>query len=141
VPLCDVIGNHRCALMASRVGVRTPGFYGLDVYSLMESLEEVLEYSKTLGDPEAIKCAENAINCFRSVARGVDSHGQVRTDSWTTHGGGLGGWLGAHVALGHVRARAGIRTGHGPHQLQLPRRGDRSVSASDRGKECTLYLA
>lgn len=39
------------------------GFYGLDVYSLWESLEEIARYLAK-EDPEAAKVARKAINCF-----------------------------------------------------------------------------
>jgi erythromycin esterase len=39
------------------------GFYGLDVYSLWESLEMLIKYLKTT-DPEAAKIAEKVMDCF-----------------------------------------------------------------------------
>ena len=39
------------------------GFYGLDVYSLWESMEAILEYLKT-NDPTTAKMAKKAIDCF-----------------------------------------------------------------------------
>jgi erythromycin esterase len=39
------------------------GFYGLDVYSLWESLEAIREYLKNK-DPDALKTVEEAISCF-----------------------------------------------------------------------------
>lgn len=39
------------------------GFYGLDVYSLWESMESIMEYLKKV-DPAALKIAQDAYNCF-----------------------------------------------------------------------------
>jgi erythromycin esterase-like protein len=39
------------------------GFYGLDIYSLWESLESIIQYL-TKTDPAALKVAENAFQCF-----------------------------------------------------------------------------
>lgn len=54
------------------------GFYGLDVYSLLESLESVLAHLKKVDDKEATKAAENAIRCFQQVSRSHEDLGQVR---------------------------------------------------------------
>jgi erythromycin esterase-like protein len=42
---------------------RKCGFYGLDVYSLWESLDSVLRFAETM-DGEAVKAAKRAFNCF-----------------------------------------------------------------------------
>lgn len=42
---------------------RQVGFYGLDVYSLWESLQTIREYLQK-NDPDALKTAEKAIRCF-----------------------------------------------------------------------------
>ncbi|MCF8345258.1 MAG: erythromycin esterase family protein [Bacteroidales bacterium] len=42
---------------------RQTGFYGLDVYSLWESLEAITDYLRT-NDPDALKAAEHAMQCF-----------------------------------------------------------------------------
>lgn len=39
------------------------GFYGLDVYSLWESMESIIQYLKK-NDPQALKIAEEAFKCF-----------------------------------------------------------------------------
>lgn len=39
------------------------GFYGLDVYSLWESMDSIMQYLKKT-DPAALKVAENAFRCF-----------------------------------------------------------------------------
>jgi len=44
------------------------GFYGLDVYSLWESMDAIIAYlSKT--DPAALKIAQKAFNCFQPYTR------------------------------------------------------------------------
>ncbi|HEY6063604.1 MAG TPA: erythromycin esterase family protein, partial [Chitinophagaceae bacterium] len=40
------------------------GFYGLDVYSLWESMESIMKYLKK-EDPSALKAAEEAYQCFQ----------------------------------------------------------------------------
>lgn len=48
------------------------GFYGLDVYSLWESMENIMQYLlKT--DPEALKIAEEAFRCFEPFRKGEGS--------------------------------------------------------------------
>ena len=39
------------------------GFYGLDVYSLWESMDSIMQYLKKI-DPAALKVAEEAFRCF-----------------------------------------------------------------------------
>ncbi len=54
------------------------GFYGLDVYSLWESLEAVIDYLKK-NDPDSLKAAYEAFNCFEPYSReGVDYASSVR---------------------------------------------------------------
>ena len=40
------------------------GFYGLDVYSLWDSLRAVMRYLKERGDPQAMAAARRAVHCF-----------------------------------------------------------------------------
>ncbi|MGZ4034177.1 MAG: erythromycin esterase family protein [Bacteroidia bacterium] len=47
---------------------RRVGFYGLDMYSLYESLEFIMEYLK-INDPIALKKAEKAVRCFEPYWR------------------------------------------------------------------------
>lgn len=48
------------------------GFYGLDVYSLWESMENIMQYLlKT--DPETLKIAEEAFRCFEPFRKGEGS--------------------------------------------------------------------
>ncbi|PUZ24967.1 protein-L-isoaspartate O-methyltransferase [Chitinophaga parva] len=59
VALADWMLEHNTGLAAnSKVG-----FYGLDVYSLWESIENIMQYLKRV-DPAALKVAQNAIRCF-----------------------------------------------------------------------------
>lgn len=44
------------------------GFYGLDVYSLWESMEAIIKYLK-INDPGALKIAEEAFQCFQPYRR------------------------------------------------------------------------
>jgi erythromycin esterase-like protein len=45
------------------------GFYGLDVYSLWESMDAVLGYLKRQGDEEALDAAMQAFECFEPYGR------------------------------------------------------------------------
>jgi erythromycin esterase len=47
----------------NRASRRPAGFYGLDVYSLWESLDTVLEYLKA-EHPDALETAKQAVRCF-----------------------------------------------------------------------------
>jgi erythromycin esterase-like protein len=49
------------------------GFYGLDVYSLWESMEAVMQYLKKV-DPQALQVAQKAFRCFEPY-RGDDGNG------------------------------------------------------------------
>lgn len=45
------------------------GFYGLDVYSLWESIDEVLGYVRRKGDVKLLAAAQNAFECFQAYGR------------------------------------------------------------------------
>jgi len=45
------------------------GFYGLDLYSLWESMENILQYLKKT-DPQALTVAEEAFECFEPFQKG-----------------------------------------------------------------------
>ena len=49
------------------------GFYGLDVYSLWESMQAVIEYLQKV-DPAAIKTAIEAYRCFEPYRRSVEDY-------------------------------------------------------------------
>jgi erythromycin esterase len=53
---------------------RKVGFYGLDVYSLWESLQEVTRYLENENDSEAVKVARNAYLCFDPYHRDVQAY-------------------------------------------------------------------
>lgn len=59
VALSDWLLQHNKGFSADN---RT-GFYGLDVYSLWESMESIMQYLQRT-DPEALKTAEAAFHCF-----------------------------------------------------------------------------
>lgn len=50
------------------------GFYGLDVYSLWESMDAVLKHLKETGSPE-LKSAKRAFSCFDPYSRDGQSYG------------------------------------------------------------------
>lgn len=52
------------------------GFYGLDVYSLWESLEVVIKYLKRV-DPSAVKKAVEAFQCFEPYAMSVEDYARA----------------------------------------------------------------
>ncbi|WP_236291490.1 erythromycin esterase family protein [Paenibacillus allorhizoplanae] len=51
------------------------GFYGLDVYSLWESLEEIERYLKKKGTPEQLALARKAFECFNSYDKEGQNYG------------------------------------------------------------------
>jgi erythromycin esterase len=59
VALADWLQKHNTGLPANKKA----GFYGLDVYSLWESMESIMKYLKKT-DPSALKVAEEAFQCF-----------------------------------------------------------------------------
>jgi erythromycin esterase-like protein len=54
---------------------RKVGFYGLDVYSLWESLESLMTYLRKNGDHEAYKTALKAFECFEPYGREGSDYG------------------------------------------------------------------
>src|SRR5207302_812666 len=52
------------------------GFYGLDVYSLWDSLRGVMRYLKEANDPAALAAARRAVRCFEPF--GEESSWNVR---------------------------------------------------------------
>ncbi|HVZ98524.1 MAG TPA: erythromycin esterase family protein [Chitinophagaceae bacterium] len=59
VALAEWMQHHNTGLPANK----RAGFYGLDVYSLWESMESIMQYLKKT-DPAALKVAEEAFRCF-----------------------------------------------------------------------------
>ena len=64
VALGDWLQNHNKTLASDQ----RIGFYGLDVYSLWESMESIMQYLKNT-DPEALRVAEEAFACFEPYRR------------------------------------------------------------------------
>jgi erythromycin esterase len=54
------------------------GFYGLDLYSLWESMEAVIEYLKKV-DPDAVRAAYDAYNCFEPYGKSVENYARATT--------------------------------------------------------------
>lgn len=54
---------------SSRNAEDAAGFYGLDVYSLWESIDEVLGYLQQKGDPQLLEAARQAFRCFEAYDR------------------------------------------------------------------------
>jgi erythromycin esterase len=52
------------------------GFYGLDVYSLWESMEVVIRYLRKI-DPEAVKTAIEAYRCFEPYGKSVEGYARA----------------------------------------------------------------
>lgn len=52
------------------------GFYGLDVYSLWESMEAVIHYLQKV-DPQAVKLALKAYGCFEPYGKSVEGYARA----------------------------------------------------------------
>ena len=52
------------------------GFYGLDLYSLWESMEAIIQYLKKI-DPNAIENAFEAYNCFEPYGKDVENYARA----------------------------------------------------------------
>ncbi len=55
---------------------KTIGFYGLDLYSLWESMESIINYLKKT-DPSALKQAIDAYNCFEPYNKDVEAYARA----------------------------------------------------------------
>lgn len=64
VALADWLQQHNKGLSSNKKA----GFYGLDVYSLWESMESIMQYLKKT-DPSALKVAEEAYHCFEPYSK------------------------------------------------------------------------
>lgn len=53
------------------------GFYGLDVYSLWESMEALIDYLQTT-DPKAAELAQQAIRCFEPYGENVHEYARAQ---------------------------------------------------------------
>ncbi|MDP4261317.1 MAG: erythromycin esterase family protein [Bacteroidota bacterium] len=70
--LADWLKKYNSPLPANK----RAGFYGLDVYSLWESMESIMEYLRKT-DPHALKVAEEAFRCFEPF-RKDEGHSYAR---------------------------------------------------------------
>lgn len=52
------------------------GFYGLDLYSLWESMEAIIDYLKKI-DPSALNNAVDAFNCFEPYNKNVEEYARA----------------------------------------------------------------
>jgi erythromycin esterase len=52
------------------------GFYGLDVYSLWESMEEIIEYLERV-DPDTVETARRAYRCFEPYGEDVQEYARA----------------------------------------------------------------
>ena len=59
IAMADWLQQYNRALPANK----RAGFYGLDVYSLWESMDSIMQYLKKT-DPAALRIAEDAFHCF-----------------------------------------------------------------------------
>lgn len=74
--LADSLKKHNTGLPANK----KIGFYGLDVYSLWESMEYIMQYLRKT-DPAALKVAENAYRCFEPY-RKDEGHSYARSSAF-----------------------------------------------------------
>lgn len=78
VALIEWLKEHNATLPANK----RVGFYGLDVYSLWESLEALMNYLSQ-HDPDAAELAKNAIQCFEPY--GEDEHRYAKSQHLMSH--------------------------------------------------------
>lgn len=76
VALAEWLRNHNHNLFSTR----KVGFFGLDVYSLWESMEAIMNYLKKV-DPSALKIAEEALQCFEPY-REEEGQGYARASQF-----------------------------------------------------------
>src|SRR5258707_5994957 len=69
VALAEWLREHNTSLPPQK----RVGFFGLDVYSLWESLEEITKYLRKV-DPDSVKSARNAYACFQPYNRDIQSY-------------------------------------------------------------------
>ena len=71
----DALLNWLKAFNSEQPANRRVGFYGLDVYSLWESMEALIDYLK-INDPKTAELAKQAIHCFEPYSE--DPHEYAR---------------------------------------------------------------
>jgi erythromycin esterase len=72
VALCDWLHEHN----RRRPAEQQVGFYGLDVYSLWDSMRAVVEYLERI-DPQLARNARLAYNCFEPYAEDVQEYARA----------------------------------------------------------------
>ena len=72
VALCRWLREHNDALPRER----RVGFYGLDVYSLWDSMHEVVAYLEQV-DPDAARAARRAYRCFEPYGESADDYARA----------------------------------------------------------------
>jgi erythromycin esterase-like protein len=72
VELAEWLRRHNEALPTDE----RVGFYGLDVYSLWESMESVIEYLERV-DPDAVEAAHRAYRCFEPYGEDVREYARA----------------------------------------------------------------
>ncbi|MBL0385996.1 erythromycin esterase family protein [Tumebacillus sp. ITR2] len=70
------LGKWMRGFNANRDESKRVGFYGLDMYSLWESMEEVLKYLEETNSPELFK-AKRAFACFEPYSREGQTYGMA----------------------------------------------------------------
>lgn len=68
------IQSHNAGEQRNKVG-----FYGLDVYSLWESMEEIIRYLEKIGSKE-LQLAKEAFSCFEPFTRNAQTYGVSAAD-------------------------------------------------------------
>ena len=74
--LAEWLQQHNSSMAANR----RVGFYGLDVYSLWESMESIIHYLQRV-DPGALEVAREAFTCFEPY-RKEEGQGYARASQW-----------------------------------------------------------
>jgi erythromycin esterase-like protein len=95
--LADWMKNYN----AGQGAAAPAGFYGLDVYSLWESLERVMEYLDTV-DPAAAASARQAYACFSAYNRDEQAYAQATFNPAASCADELAGML--EKVQAHVQA-------------------------------------
>jgi erythromycin esterase-like protein len=71
VEMVEWVKDHNKSIDSE--GKNKVGFYGLDLYSLWESLEAIIQYLKRV-DPTALKNAADAFDCFEPYNKDVERY-------------------------------------------------------------------
>ena len=71
-----ISNNKKQKDINSSISNKKIGFYGLDLYSLWESMEAIIQYLKKI-DPDATKNAIEAYNCFEPYGKDVENYARA----------------------------------------------------------------